>query len=71
MFLRGNNMDENLRNKLPKKWHKYIKDIYKESKRYSVVIQFEDGFSRSIGDKLVAKYKKRSLYEVFFYIYSL
>ena len=43
-------MDNNLLNKLPKKWHKYIKDIYKEYNRYSVVIVFEDGFSRSIGD---------------------
>lgn len=43
-------MDKALLNKLPKKWHKYIKDIYKEYGRYSVVIEFEDGFSRSIGD---------------------
>ena len=43
-------MDNTLLNKLPKKWHLYIKDIYKENSRYSVVIQFEDGFCRSIGD---------------------
>lgn len=43
-------MDKTLLNKLPKKWHKYIKDIYKEYGRYSVVIEFEDGFARSIGD---------------------
>lgn len=43
-------MDAILLRKLPKKYHKYIEDIYKEGKRYSVVIKFEDGFSRSIGD---------------------
>lgn len=43
-------MGNALLNKLPKKWHKYIKDIYKEYGRYSVVIVFDDGFSRSIGD---------------------
>ena len=43
-------MDKGLLNKLPKKWHKYIVDIYKEYDRYSVVIKFEDGFCRSIGD---------------------
>lgn len=43
-------MMNNLLNKLPKKHHKYIKDIYKECGRYSVVIEFEDGFTRSIGD---------------------
>lgn len=43
-------MDKTLLNKLPKKWHKFVKDIYKEGARYSMVIEFEDGFSRSIGD---------------------
>lgn len=43
-------MKKDLLNKLPKKHHKYIKDIYKECGRYSVVIEFEDGFTRSIGD---------------------
>lgn len=40
---------DNLINKFPKKHQKYIKDAYKEYGRYSVVIEFEDGFSRSIG----------------------
>lgn len=39
----------NIINKFPKKHQKYIKDAYKEYNRYSVVIQFEDGFTRSIG----------------------
>ena len=43
-------MDNNLLNKLPKKHQKYIKDIYKECGRYSAVIEFEDGFTRSIGE---------------------
>jgi hypothetical protein len=43
-------MANELLNKLPKKHHKYIKDIYKEGGRYSVVIEFEDGFTRSIGE---------------------
>ena len=40
---------ENIREKFPKKHQKYIKDVYKEDRRYSVVIEFEDGFTRSIG----------------------
>lgn len=40
---------ENLTSKFPKKHQKYIKDAYKENGRYSVVIAFEDGFTRSIG----------------------
>lgn len=43
-------METNLLNKLPKKYHSYIKDIYKEGSRYSVVIEFSDGFTRSIGE---------------------
>lgn len=43
-------MDDVLLNKLPKKYHNYIKNIYKEGKKYSCVIEFEDGFSRSIGE---------------------
>lgn len=43
-------INQDLLNKLPKKWHSYIKAIYKEGKRYSVVIGFEDGFTRSIGE---------------------
>lgn len=43
-------MDMTLLNKLPKKHHSFIKDIYKEYSRYSVVIEFEDGFQRSIGE---------------------
>lgn len=39
----------NIIDKFPKKHQKYIKDAYKEYNRYSVVIQFEDGFTRSIG----------------------
>ncbi len=39
----------NLKDKFPKKHQKYIKDAYKEGSRYSVVIEFEDGFTRSIG----------------------
>lgn len=39
----------NIIDKFPKKHQKYIKDAYKEYDRYSVVIQFEDGFTRSIG----------------------
>lgn len=42
-------MNNNIIDKFPKKFHKYIKDAYKEYNRYSVVIVFEDGFSRSIG----------------------
>lgn len=36
-------------NKFPKKHQPYIKDAYKEYGRYSVVIEFSDGFTRSIG----------------------
>lgn len=43
-------MESALLNKLPKKYHPFIKDIYKEEKRYSVVLTWSDGFSRSIGD---------------------
>lgn len=43
-------MKDDIRSKFPKKHQKYIKDAYKEYGRYSVVIQFEDGFTRSIGD---------------------
>lgn len=43
-------MDMKLLNKLPKKYHKYIIDIYKEYGRYSVVLKWEDGFTRSIGE---------------------
>lgn len=42
--------DTSLLNKLPKKHQPYIKYIYKESNRYSCVIVFEDGFTRSIGE---------------------
>ena len=40
---------KDLKEKFPKKHQKYIIDAYKEYDRYSVVIKFEDGFSRSIG----------------------
>lgn len=40
---------QNLKDKFPKKHQKYITDAYKEGSRYSVVIRFADGFSRSIG----------------------
>lgn len=43
-------MDMKLLSKLPKKHHKYIVDIYKECGRYSVVLKWEDGFTRSIGE---------------------
>ena len=43
-------MDMKLLNKIPKKHHKYIVDIYKEYGRYSVVLKWEDGFTRSIGE---------------------
>ena len=43
-------MTNELLKKLPKKHHKYIKDLYKECGRYSCVIEFEDGFTRSIGE---------------------
>lgn len=43
-------MDTNLLKKLPKKHQPYITDIYKEYGRYSAVIQFDDGFDRSIGE---------------------
>lgn len=43
-------MENKLLNKLPKKYHNHIKDIYKEGSRYSCVIEFEDGFTRSIGE---------------------
>ncbi len=46
----GNEMaNVNIKDKFPKKHQKYITDAYKEFNRYSVVIQFEDGFTRSIG----------------------
>lgn len=37
-------------NKFPKKHRQYIKDAYKEYGRYCVVLEFEDGFTRSIGE---------------------
>lgn len=42
-------MANTIKDKFPKKHQKYIKEAYKEYGRYSVVIEFEDGFSRSIG----------------------
>lgn len=42
-------MKNNIIDKFPKKYHKFIKDAYKEYNRYSVVIKFDDGFTRSIG----------------------
>ena len=39
----------NIIDKFPKKHQKYITDAYKEYNRYSVVIRFDDGFTRSIG----------------------
>lgn len=45
-----NLIDTTLLNKLPKKHQPYITAIYKECGRYSAVIEFEDGFSRSIGE---------------------
>ena len=42
-------MKNNIIDKFPKKHQKYIVDAYKEYDRYSVVIRFEDGFTRSIG----------------------
>ena len=50
-------MNNTLLNKIPKKHQKYITDIYKEDKRYSCVIQFEDGFSRSIGGENFSELK--------------
>lgn len=50
-------MDNSLLNKLPKKHQPYIKDIYKEGARYSAVIIFEDGFSRSIGEESFSELK--------------
>ena len=43
-------MQKDIKNKFPKKHQKYIKDAYKEYDRYCVVLEFEDGFARSIGD---------------------
>ncbi len=42
-------MNKSIKDKFPKKHQKYISDAYKENDRYSVVIKFEDGFTRSIG----------------------
>lgn len=42
-------MNKDIKDKFPKKFQKYIVDAYKEYNRYSVVIKFEDGFTRSIG----------------------
>lgn len=50
-------MDSSLLAKLPKKHHRYIRDIYKQCGRYSVVIEFEDGFTRSIGEWNFAELK--------------
>ncbi len=50
-------METTLLNKLPKKWHRFIKDVYKEYGRYSAVIVFEDGFSRSIGEYTFKDFK--------------
>ena len=47
----------NIKDKFPKKHQKYITDAYKEYNRYSVVIQFEDGFTRSIGGWNLAEVK--------------
>lgn len=47
----------NIKDKFPKKHQKYIKDAYKEYNRYSVVIEFEDGFTRSIGGWNLAEVK--------------
>lgn len=59
-------MDNTLLKKLPKKHHKYIKDIYKQCGRYSVVICFDDGFTRSIGDSNFSdlKYYVKQIIEV-------
>ena len=43
-------MKNDIKSKFPKKHQKYIKDAYKEGDRYSVVLEFEDGFTRSIGE---------------------
>jgi len=50
-------MNKDIRDKFPKKFQKYIKDAYKEYDRYSVVIVFEDGFSRSIGGYSLSEIK--------------
>lgn len=43
--------------KFPKKHRGFIKDVYKENGRYSVVVKFEDGFTRSIGGWNLAEVK--------------
>lgn len=59
-------MIENIKNKFPKKHQKYIVDAYKQDNRYCVVIRFDDGFTRSIGEYTIKdiKYYVKQIIEV-------
>ena len=62
LYTRSSSFDQTLFNKLPKKLQvENITDIGKDKTvdgtRYRAVIQFEDGFTRSIGEYSMAEFK--------------